>query len=159
MAVVEESNVPIKPFRPTTHVAIHCFDDAIAMAKMGGQHRTSTPGWRLEVPNPGQGPESGPWIKSPSAPSSSGSMPIWNGENELIGMGVGKMDTSTAPSRRVTEEGGHDLFTALKLVTENVQRFGDLSPQGGALLEGSDADVLSFGQRKWTSTLSSPRAR
>ena len=34
MAVVEESNVPIKHFRPT-HVA-NCFDDAIAFAKMGG---------------------------------------------------------------------------------------------------------------------------
>ena len=74
--------------------------------------------------------------------SSNGSMPIWNEKNELICMGVGKMDTLYGSIKALITEQGVDMTTALKLVTENVAKGLEIYPRKGALLEGSDADVL-----------------
>ncbi len=141
MAVVEESNVPIKHFRPT-HVA-NCFDDAIAFAKMGGNIDFTSGVETSEVAKTlAKALELAPLDKITLSSDSNGSMPIWNEKNELIGMGVGKMDTLYGSIKALITEQGVDMTTALKLVTENVAKGLEIYPRKGALLEGSDADVL-----------------
>lgn len=141
MAVVEESNVPIKHFRPT-HVG-NCFDDAIAFAKMGGNIDFTSGVETSEVAKTlAKALELAPLDKITLSSDSNGSMPIWNEKNELIGMGVGKMDTLYGSIKALITEQGVDMTTALKLVTENVAKGLEIYPRKGALLEGSDADVL-----------------
>ena len=52
------------------------------------------------------------------------------------------MDTLYGSIKALITEQGVDMTTALKLVTENVAKGFEIYPRKGALLEGSDADVL-----------------
>lgn len=146
MAVVEESNVPIKHFRPT-HVA-NCFDDAIAFAKMGGNIDFTSGVETSEVAKTlAKALELAPLDKITLSSDSNGSMPIWNEKNELIGMGVGKMDTLYGSIKALITEQGVDMTTALKLVTENVAKGLEIYPRKGALLEGQRRRCPPLGQQ------------
>ena len=72
---------------------------------------------------------------------SNGSAPVWNEKRELIGMGVGKMDTLWETVRTLIV-GGLAVPEALKLITENVARGLELYPVKGHIAPGADADLV-----------------
>ncbi len=140
MAVVEESDLPIRHFRPT-HVG-HLLDDAVQFANMGGmidftsgsdpQKTAEQIRWALER---------APLEQMTISSDSNGSAPVWNEKRELIGMGVGKMDTLWETVRTLIV-GGMAASEALKLITENVARGLELYPVKGHIAPGADADLV-----------------
>ena len=145
IAIVEETDIPIKHFRPT-----HCgnlLEDAIKFAKMGGNIDFTT------GPNEGERAKMLVDVMNQVNPElvtissdSNGSMPIWGSNNELIGMGTGKIETLYATVKALVLECGMPLEKAITLVTSNVAKGIDQYPRKGAIQVGSDADIVFLGE-------------
>ena len=145
IAIVEETDIPIKHFRPT-----HCgnlLEDAIKFAKMGGNIDFTT------GPNEGERAKMLVDVMNQVNPElvtissdSNGSMPIWGPNNELIGMGTGKIETLYATVKALVLECGMPLEKAITLVTSNVAKGIDQYPRKGAIQVGSDADIVFLGE-------------
>lgn len=138
--IMEEEVIPISVFRPT-HVG-NVYDDAIKFANMGG-YIDFTTGTDLEetanqlIKAMGEAPIENITLSS----DSNGSMPIWNDKSEMIGIGVGKMDT-VHDTTKVLMSKGLSLREAMRFSTENVAKALNIYPAKGMLSEGSDADIL-----------------
>lgn len=142
MAIVENTDVPIKHFRPT-----HCgnqFEDAVKFAEMGG--------W-VDFTTYDDSAKSASMLKRAldsienyehitCSSDSNGSMPKWNEKGEMIGMGIGSMSNLYAAIRALVKEEGVALEQALPLITENVAKGLEIYPQKGCLSVGSDADLV-----------------
>lgn len=142
MAIVENTDVPIKHFRPT-----HCgnqFEDAVRFAEMGG--------W-VDFTTYDDSSKSAKMLKQAldtiqnkehitCSSDSNGSMPKWNEKNEMIGMGIGSMSNLYAAIRALVLEEGVALEDALPLITENVAKGLEIFPKKGCLAVDSDADLL-----------------
>lgn len=140
MAVVEESDLPIRHFRPT-HVG-HLLDDAVRFAEMGGLiDFTSGSAPEKTADQIRWAMERAPLEQMTLSSDSNGSAPKWNKKRELIGMGVGKMDTLWETVRALII-GGLAAPEALKLITENVAKGLGLYPAKGHIAPGSDADLV-----------------
>lgn len=145
IAIVKETDFPIKHFRPT-----HCanlVDDAIEFAKMGGNidFTSGRDAVKLAKLLKDVLSKVNPDLVTFSS-DSNGSMPLWGPNNELVGMGVGKIDTLFATVKALVNECDVPLEQALKLVTENVAKAIEQYPRKGCVKEGSDADIVLLGE-------------
>ncbi len=141
MAIVEDTDIPITTFRPT-----HCnghLEDAIKFAKMGGYVDFSTGSdtsataktvaeVMTKVPND---------LITISS-DSNGSLPKWNDNLEIIGMGVGQMATLYETIRKLHLETEIELAKAVEMVTANVAKALAIYPVKGCVAVNSDADLL-----------------
>lgn len=141
IAVVKDSDIPIKHFRPT-----HCknqLGDAYIFNEMGG-YIDFTAGTSPEVA--GILKDALAKAKHPElitlSSDSNGSMPIWGPSNELIGMGTGKMTTLFSTVKDMVLNEGVRFEDALRLITENVAKALEIYPAKGTIKVGSDADLL-----------------
>ena len=140
MAIVENTDVPIKHFRPT-----HCgnqFDDAVSFAAMGGwvdftTYEDSSKSAKM-LKRAIDSIEAVDHITCSS--DSNGSMPKWNEKNEMIGMGIGS--TLYAAIKALVQEENVPLEEALPLITSNVARGLEIYPKKGCLAVDSDADLV-----------------
>lgn len=142
MAIVENTDVPIKHFRPT-----HCgnqFDDAVKFAGMGGwvdftTYEDSSKSAKM-LKRALDSIEAVDHITCSS--DSNGSMPKWNEKNEMIGMGIGSISTLYAAIKALVQEENVPLEEALPLITSNVARGLEIYPKKGCLAVDSDADLV-----------------
>ncbi len=142
MAIVENTDVPIKHFRPT-----HCgnqFEDAVAFAKMGG--------W-VDFTTYEDSERSAQILKKAldsiedtekitCSSDSNGSMPKWNEKREMIGMGIGSMESLYSAIRALVQKEQVPLEQALRLITSNVAKGLEIYPKKGCLAENSDGDIV-----------------
>lgn len=138
--IVEETEIPIKHFRPT-HIQ-KALEDGIKFANMGG-YIDFTSG----------SPVSAAAAIAKALPrvsvdrvtlssDSNGSMPKWNEKNELIGIDVAKMTTLFECIRVLVRDHAVPFEQALALVTRNVAQALEIAPAKGCIAEGSDADLI-----------------
>lgn len=146
IAVVKETDVPIKHFRPT-----HCgnvLEDAVEFGKMGGHidftAGTDTEKCAQEILTAMKEVE---FSLISLSSDSNGSMPVWNEKRELIGMGVGKMTSLFQTVITLVEKHQMPLSDALSLVTANVAKALELYPKKGCIAEGSDADLVLLDEK------------
>lgn len=142
MAIVENTDVPIKHFRPT-----HCgnqFDDAVKFAEMGG--------W-VDFTTYEDSSRSAAILKRAltsienkdhitCSSDSNGSMPKWNDKGEMVGMGIGSMKTLYSAIKALVQQENVPLEEALPLITCNVAKGLEIYPQKGCLAADSDADIV-----------------
>lgn len=142
MAIVENTDVPIKHFRPT-----HCgkqFADAVAFANMGGyvdftvsEDASQSAENLLNALTAIDNKE-----KITCSSDSNGSLPKWNEKREMIGMGVGSISSLYRAIRALVQEKGVALEEALPLITSNVAKGLEIYPEKGCLAVDSDADLV-----------------
>ncbi len=140
--IVENTDVPIKHFRPT-----HCanqFEDAIKFANMGGYVDFTTHEDSSDVAKTLKLALDS--IKDTQymtcSSDSNGSMPIWNEKREMIGMGIGSMTTLYTCIKALMTEQGVSLEDAIRLITSNVAKALEIYPKKGCLAPESDADLV-----------------
>lgn len=139
MEVVEESNIPIKHFRPT-HCG-HLVEDAVAFANMGGYIDFTAGSAQKAASTLADVIKRVPYDRVTLSSDSNGSMPMWNEKKELIGMGVGKITVLYEAVRYMITELGTPLPVAIGLITSNVAKALEMYPKKGCLAQGSDADI------------------
>lgn len=138
--IVETTDIPIQHFRPT-HVG-HLLPDAIRFANLGGYIDFTSGDRPADTARTiAQAAGQAPLERMTLSSDANGSAPIWNEKRELIGMGVGRMDTLWATVRALITEGLMSPPDALSLVTSNVARALELYPRKGCLAAGADADL------------------
>jgi beta-aspartyl-dipeptidase (metallo-type) len=76
-----------------------------------------------------------------------GSLPVFDADNEYIGLKVGTCASLFTEVRDAVREEGVPLETALKVITENPARIYKL-PRKGRLREGFDADLVLLDPQK-----------
>lgn len=138
--VLEESDIPIKHFRPT-HIQ-NVLDDGIRFANMGGYiDFTSTDPVGVAKLIAETLPKV-PFDRVTLSSDSNGSMPQWNDKNEVIGITVAKMTSLFSCIRELVNSNEVVLEDALRLVTQNVATALELYPVKGCIAENSDADFI-----------------
>lgn len=138
---LDMSDIPISVFRPT-HVG-RIFADAVEFARRGGYiDFTADEDAEASAKTLVRAFDSAPAGLITLSSDSNGSMPVWNERREMTGIGVGRISTTHEAVRALVRSCGVPLRDAVKPLTENVARALGLYPRKGALLEGSDADIL-----------------
>ena len=147
LKIVEETDIPISQFRPT-HVNIDS-ESTLAFAKAGGYidftsgTRTSESAAHLK-----KALELVPLRQITLSSDSNGSFPKWSEDgNRVIGMGVGKMETLFDTIRRLVQEQGVDLGTAVSIITKNVSDALLLYPNKGCIGKDADADMVLLDEK------------
>lgn len=137
MEIIAETDLPISQFRPT-HMS-NQLEDAVTFAKMGG-HIDFTAGETCAddilsivsaVPNE----------QITISSDANGSMPVWDENKNLIGMGIGKMDTLFTTVKELYNK-GMDFSSALSMVTKNVAHCIGQDGRKGVIQNGADADLV-----------------
>ena len=141
LKIVEETDIPISQFRPT-HVNIDS-ESTLAFAKAGGY---------LDFTSGSRTSESAAQLKKALglvplrqitlSSDSNGSFPKWSEDGRVIAMGVGKMETLFDTIRRLVQEQGEDLSTAVSIITKNVAEALMLYPAKGFIGKNADADMV-----------------
>ena len=138
--VLEESDIPIKHFRPT-HIQ-NVLEDGVRFANMGGYiDFTSTDPVSVAKLIAETLPKV-PFDRVTLSSDSNGSMPQWNEKNEVVGITVAKMTSLFSCVRELVQHNGVRLEDALRLVTQNVATALEIYPQKGCLAPNSDADLI-----------------
>ena len=139
MEIVEEAEVPIKHFRPT-HMDCH-LEQAVEFMEMGG--------WADFTAEPDKAEDLYHVIqkagieKMTVSSDSNGSIPVWNEKRDaVVDVKVGGMEPLFEVIRNLIRDFGVDLETAIQLITSNVAKALEIYPTKGALLPGSDADIV-----------------
>ena len=139
-AIVEETEIPIKHFRPT-HIQ-KALEDGIKFANMGGYIDFTSGSPTSAAAAIAKALPRVPFDRVTLSSDSNGSMPKWNEKNELIGIEVAKMTTLFECIRILVRDHGLALEQALALVTRNVAQALEIAPAKGCLAEDSDADLI-----------------
>lgn len=139
--IIKTENIPISVFRPT-HIG-KIVDQAIKFANMGGyidfttgKDIDKTANQILKAMN------EAPAHMITLSTDSNGSMPIWNDKAEMVGMGVGRMDTLHELIKILINDQGIELKDAIKFSTENVAKALQIYPEKGILAKGSHGDII-----------------
>ena len=139
MEIVEEAEVPIKHFRPT-HMDCH-LEQAVEFMEMGG--------WADFTAEPDKAEDLYHVIQKAGiekmnvSSDSNGSIPVWNEKRDaVVDVKVGGMEPLFEVIRNLIRDFGVDLETAIQLITSNVAKALEIYPAKGALLPGSDADIV-----------------
>lgn len=137
---LEQSDIAISTFRPT-HLG-KCYEDAIRFAKRGG-YIDFTAGDPLKTASLLERAmrEAPPELVTISS-DGNGSMPKWNGENELVGMDVGSVSVIHKTVVSLMRDHGFTAERALLPCTLNPARALGFDGSKGSLACGRDADVL-----------------
>ena len=137
MEIVEETDIPITQFRPT-----HCggqMETVIPFAKMGGYidftAGDKTPALIREAL------KEVPASQITMSSDANGSFPVWNEKKEIVGMGVGKMETLYENVLAMAREQGIDFADALSFLTANPAKALRFENKG-RIAEGMDADLV-----------------
>ncbi len=141
-AVLEETGLPIKHFRPT-HIG-KLQSHAVRFAKMGG-YIDFTAGLNCSetAEDVKKALKAGaPLERITLSSDANGSFPRWNEKNELIGLAAASMDSLHKVIRALILEQKLAITDALHPVTANAARALELEGVKGALRPGCDADVL-----------------
>lgn len=139
--ICKNTDIPASVFRPT-HMREDLMEDMVELARMGTYLDFTT----------GAKPEETadlmirsmrrlPVQKMTMSSDSNGSMPLWNEQHEMIGMGVGSIATLPQAVRELYNK-GVPLDKALSFCTSNVAEALKLYPKKGCVGTGSDADLL-----------------
>jgi beta-aspartyl-dipeptidase (metallo-type) len=145
-AVLEETDLPIKHFRPT-HVG-KLGETAVRFAQMGGYidfTASTTPSdTAREITEAMQA--GAPLERITLSSDANGSFPKWNEKNEMIGLAAASMKSLHEVLRALLQEEKMAITDALRLVTTNVARGLELEETKGRLHGGYDADILLLDQ-------------
>lgn len=139
-AIVEETEIPIKHFRPT-HIQ-KVLEDGIKFANMGGYIDFTSGSPASAAAAIAKALPRVPFDRVTLSSDSNGSMPKWNEKNELIGIEVAKMTTLFECIKILMREYAIPMEQALALVTRNVAQALEIAPAKGCIDEGSDADLI-----------------
>ncbi|MBQ7049465.1 MAG: beta-aspartyl-peptidase [Firmicutes bacterium] len=139
-AILEETEIPIKHFRPT-HIQ-KVLEDGIKFANMGGYIDFTSASPTSAAAAIAKALPRVPFDRVTLSSDSNGSMPKWNEKNELIGIEVAKMTTLFDCIKILMQEYDVPMEQALALVTRNVAQALEIAPAKGCIIEGSDADLL-----------------
>ena len=139
MEIVEEAEIPIKHFRPT-HMDCH-LEQAVEFMEMGG--------WADFTAEPDKAEDLYHVIqkagieKMTVSSDSNGSIPVWNEKRDaVVDVKVGGMEPLFEVIRNLIRDFGVEIETAIQLITSNVAKALEIYPAKGALLPGSDADIV-----------------
>ena len=137
---LEQSDIPIRHFRPT-----HCggnLQDALKFGQMGGIiDFSASEDFEKTAKDILAAAEVMPFSHITMSSDSGGSLPIWNENKEMIGMGVGTPTTLLPVVRCLWQDHDMPLSQALSLVT--LTPADSLGLKGKGRLEpGADADLL-----------------
>lgn len=138
--IVEETEIPIKHFRPT-HIQ-KALEDGIKFANMGGYIDFTSGSPVSAAAAIAKALPRVPVDRVTLSSDSNGSMPKWNEKNELIGIDVAKMTTLFECIRVLVRDHAVPFDQALALVTRNVAQALEIAPAKGCIAEGSDADLI-----------------
>lgn len=139
-AVLEETEIPIRHFRPT-HIQ-KALEDGIRFAGMGGYIDFTSAAPISAAAAIAQTLQRVPLDRVTLSSDANGSMPRWNERNELIGIEVARMTTLFECIKELIRVHGVPMEQALSLVTRNVAQALEIAPAKGCLAEGSDADLI-----------------
>lgn len=148
MEIIAETDLPITQFRPT-HMS-NQLEDAVTFAKMGGLiDFTAGETCADDILSIISEVSSDQITISSDA---NGSMPVWDENKNLVGMGIGKMDTLF---KTVTElhDKGMDFSTALSMVTKNVAHCIGQDGRKGVIQTGADADLVLLDENMHVDTV------
>lgn len=137
--VLRESNIPIRIFRPT-HLE-NKPDAALQFARLGG-YIDFTADVEETAPVVARMLREAPADSVTMSSDGNGSMPLWNEQREMIGIGAGSVKTLWETITALVEQEGLPLHQALTPCTENVAKALQLFPRKGCLCAGADADLL-----------------
>ncbi len=139
--ILNRENIPASVFRPT-HMNGR-LDETIRLTKLGsysdlstGADHQKTAAAVLEAIK-----KSAPG-KITMSSDANGSLPKWNEKKEIVGMGIGMMNTLYGAVKSLVKDFGLSLREALAPCTENVVAALNMFPYVGALQSGSRADML-----------------
>ncbi len=140
--VLEESDLPIKHFRPT-HVG-KLGQSIIRFANMGGYidftaspNPSNAAGDIMEAIKAGA-----PLGKITLSSDSNGSLPKWNEKNDMIGIMAASVKSLHHVVVELIQAGNIALPDALRVVTTNVSEALELHARKGKIQAGHDADLL-----------------
>ena len=142
LKIIEETDIPVTQFRPT-HVNIDS-ESTLAFARAGGYldftsgSRTSESAAHLK-----KALSLVPLRQITLSSDSNGSFPQWSEDGQrVVAMGVGKMETLFDTIRRLVQEQGVELGTAVSIITKNVADALQLYPDKGCIARDADADMV-----------------
>lgn len=139
--ILERENIPAAMFRPT-HMN-NRMDEAVKLAKLGSYSDFSTgTDLRKTAANVLEAIQKSPKGSITMSSDAGGSLPKWNDKKEMIGIGIGMMNTLYGTAKSLVNDFGLSLKEALAPCTENVARSLNMYPFVGALETGSRADML-----------------
>ena len=139
--ILETEDIPIQIFRPT-HVG-RVFDDAVRFANLGGYiDFTAEEESRESAQMMVKAFEQAPVERITLSTDSNGSMPKWNENKEIIGMGVGQITTLHHTVKSLVQDCGVPLSQAILPGTATVAKALGLADRKGRLAEGYDADLI-----------------
>ena len=139
--ILETEDIPIQIFRPT-HVG-RVFDDAVRFANLGGYiDFTAEEESRESAQMMVKAFEQAPVERITLSTDSNGSMPKWNENKEIIGMGVGQITTLHRTVKSLVQDCGVPLSQAILPGTATVAKALGLADRKGRLAEGYDADLI-----------------
>ncbi|WP_425058968.1 Isoaspartyl dipeptidase [Sporomusa carbonis] len=154
MQVVDKTDIPVTQFIPT-HVTRPggLFEQAKEFARKGGRIDVTS---FAELNPEGKMKPSKALIECirdgvPAgnvtvSSDGNGSVPKYDSRKNIIGMDVGRLDTSHLVFKNLVKEEGLDIGTALRFFTSNVAKVLGIYPNKGCIQRGSDADIVVMDQ-------------
>ena len=140
LEVLDRTDIPIWHFRPT-HIT----------AQPGAEEFAARGGY-IDVTTGADSPERQQdvlrWLEKAQtehltlSSDSNGSMPKWGPDKQLIGMGVSSIASLYRTVRALIMAHHFPVEQAISLITSNVAKALKLYPRKGALMPGSDADLV-----------------
>ena len=139
--ILETEDIPIQIFRPT-HVG-RVFDDAVRFANLGGYiDFTAEEESRKSAQMIVKAFEQAPAERITLSTDSNGSMPKWNENKEIVGMGVGQITTLHRTVKSLVQDCGVPLSQAILPGTATVAKALGVANRKGRLAQGYDADLI-----------------
>lgn len=154
MKAVAETDIPVTQFIPT-HVTrtAELFEQAKEFAKLGG---------RIDITSFAELNPEGKIMPSKAvmecirdgvpignitvSSDGNGSVPKYDHKGNIIGIGVGRIDSSYLVFKNLIKVEGLDISAALPFFTSNVADVLEIYPHKGCIQQGSDADILVLDQ-------------
>lgn len=149
LAIVDETDIPITTFRPT-HVA-NAYEDAITFANKGGYIDFTSGNETAKTAHLMKDAMSrAPLDRITLSSDSNGSFPKWNDRLEIVGMGIGKMETLYDTVRHLIVHEHVSVSDAISPITKTVATGLLLYPRKGSVACGSDADLVLLNETDYS---------
>lgn len=150
MQAAAETDIPVTQFMPT-HVTRtrELFDQAKEFAKLGGRIDITSCGELTadDQVKPSQAiteciRDGVPAANITVSSDGNGSVPQYDPQGNIIGMGIGSLDASLTVLKNLVKQEKLDISQAIPFFTVNVAKVLGIYPQKGCIRQGSDADLL-----------------